>query len=69
MKKSGKGRHEWHKACLDNNMPPQKLKTPMKTRFAFHVILFQETLEFKHTISLCYGKQTVLALQARTPSL
>jgi hypothetical protein len=33
------------------------------------VILFQETLEFKHTISLCYGKQVALVLQACMPFL
>ncbi len=40
----------------------------MKTRFASRAILFQETLEFKHTIYLCYGKKTTLALQANVPS-
>jgi len=68
MKKSGKGWHEWHKACLDSGVFPQKFKTPVKIKFASCVILFQETLEFKHTISLCYGRQTTLALQACMPS-
>jgi hypothetical protein len=49
-KKSGKGQHEWHKTCLHSGVPPRKLKTQIKTMFASKVILFQETLKFKHTI-------------------
>ncbi len=49
-------------------MPPQKLKIPLKTRFVSRIILFQETLEFKHTIVLCYGRQQSLALQGHVPS-
>jgi hypothetical protein len=41
---------------MDSGVPPWKLKILVKTRFAFQVILFQETLEFKHTIALCYGR-------------
>jgi hypothetical protein len=40
----------------------------MKTRFAFQVILFQETLEFKHITALCYGRQQSLALQGHVQS-
>ncbi len=36
---------------------PQKLKTHVKTLFASKVILFQETLEFKHVIVFYYGGQ------------
>jgi len=67
-KKSGKGWQEWHKTCLDVGVPPRKLKTPVNTRFASKVILFQKTLEFKHVIALCYGRQQSLALQGRVPS-
>jgi len=49
-KKSGKGQHEWHKTCLHSGVLPRKLKTQIKIMFASKVILFQETLEFKHTI-------------------
>jgi hypothetical protein len=48
---------------MDFGVPPRKLKTSLKTRFFFQVILFQETLEFKHTIALCYGRLQSLALQ------
>jgi hypothetical protein len=34
----------------------------MKIQFASRVILFQKTFEFKHVITLYYGKQTSLAL-------
>jgi hypothetical protein len=54
---SGKGWQKWHKACLGTSMPPKKLKNSMKTRFAFQIILFQKTLEFKHTITFCYGRK------------
>ncbi len=43
-------------------MQQQDLKTPMKTRFANKVIMFEETLEFKQTILLCYGRQKTLTL-------
>jgi hypothetical protein len=64
----GRGGTNGIRHCLDSGVHPQKLKTPMKTRFASCVILFKKTLEFKHTIYLCYGRQTILALQARVPS-
>ncbi len=67
-KKSGKGRQEWHKACMNSSVPPWKLKTLVKTKFVFQVILFQETLEFKHTITLCYGRQQSLTLQGHVKS-
>jgi len=53
---------------MDSGVPPEKLKTPMKAMFASWVILFQETLEFKHIIALCYGRQHSLALQGHVPS-
>ncbi len=34
-----------------------------KTRFANKTIMFEETLEFKQTILLYYGKQKSLTLQ------
>jgi hypothetical protein len=40
-KKSGLGRQEWAKACIEAGLPVKKLRTPMKTRFASRVILFQ----------------------------
>ncbi len=49
-------------------MPPHKFKIPIKTRFVSQIILFQETLEFKHTIALCYGRQQSLALQGHVPT-
>ncbi len=44
-------------------MFPKKLKTIVKTHFASKVVLFQETIEFKHVIVFCYGSQQSLALQ------
>jgi len=34
IKKSKKGRQEWEKACIQCGMPPRKLKTVIKTKFA-----------------------------------
>jgi hypothetical protein len=64
--KSGKGKHEWDRACKDASFCPQKLKTPMKTRFASKIILFKETLEFKDAINLCYSRPNI-SLQSRIP--
>jgi hypothetical protein len=49
-KKSGKGWQKWHKACELGEVPPRKLKTPMKTSFASRVVQFQESFEFKHIL-------------------
>jgi hypothetical protein len=32
LKKSGKGKQEWNKACLETRIQPKKLNTPIKTR-------------------------------------
>jgi hypothetical protein len=47
---------------MDSGLQLQKLKTPIKTRLVSKVIMFQETLEFKAIILLCYGKQKTLSL-------
>jgi hypothetical protein len=49
--------NKWQKACIIVAMPPCKFKTFVKIKFASKVILFQEILEFKHVIALCYGTQ------------
>jgi hypothetical protein len=40
-KKSGKGRQEWVKACVEVGLPIQRLRTPVKTHFASRIVLFQ----------------------------
>lgn len=45
-KKSTKGKHEWDAACIEAGLPIRRLKTPVKTRFASKVVLFQETLRY-----------------------
>jgi hypothetical protein len=67
IKKSKKGRQEWEKACIQCGMPPRKLKTIIKTKFASKVIMFEETLEFKQTIITCYGRQNTITLQQKIP--
>jgi len=42
---------------------PQKQKSLVKIQFASKVMLFHETLEFKHVIALCYEKLVSLAFQ------
>ena len=41
-KKSGKGGAEWKKECIKAGLPARKLRTPVKTRFALKIIIFQE---------------------------
>jgi hypothetical protein len=41
--------------CVERELQLQKLKTPMKKRFVSKVIMFEEVLEFKEAILLCYG--------------
>ncbi len=64
-KNFSKGHNEWKWACIDARFNHQKQKTLVKTRFASKVILFQETLEYRNAINLCYGKQEILELQDR----
>jgi hypothetical protein len=58
-KKSGKGRQEWERACVERRLWPRKSKTLMKIRFASKVIMFEKVLEFKEAIILCHAKQKV----------
>ncbi len=46
-KKYGKGRQEWEQACCDNGMRHQKLKIPMKIRFASKVICLKNVYNLK----------------------
>lgn len=54
-KKYEKGKQEWEKPCIE-------LKTLIKTKFISKVIIFEKTLEFKHAIITCYGKQMTISL-------
>jgi hypothetical protein len=49
--------------CREASLPPRKLKTLVKTKFASKVILFQETLEYPRATTICYNHQS-LHLQA-----
>jgi hypothetical protein len=33
---------EWEKVCVESGLPPQKLKKPIKKRFASKVIMFEK---------------------------
>jgi formylmethanofuran dehydrogenase subunit E-like metal-binding protein len=46
-------------------MSPQKLKTPIKIRFASKVIMFEKTLEFNQAIITYYGKQKIITSYQR----
>jgi hypothetical protein len=35
LKKSGKGRQEWNKACIEFDLKPKKLNIAMKTRLVW----------------------------------
>jgi hypothetical protein len=56
IKNFGKGRSEWKKARFDASLHHPKLKTPMKTKFANKILVFQETLEYRDAINMCYGR-------------
>lgn len=58
-KNSGKGWIEWEKTCVNSGFPPQKLKTPLDTRFANKVILFKETLACANAINMCYQRHSL----------
>jgi hypothetical protein len=45
-KNNGKRRIEWEKVCVDDGLPPRKLKTHVKTKFASKVMLFQDTFAY-----------------------
>ncbi len=51
-------------------MPPTKVQNPNDDLifFSFWVILFQEILEFKHTIAFYYKRQQSLAFQGYVPN-
>jgi len=66
-KKNGEGIQEWAKAWKDAYLHPRKLNILVKTQITSKVILFKETLEFKHAINLYYSQQTI-TLQNRIPS-
>lgn len=51
-------RQEWLKACVDVDLQPRKLRTPIKGRFASKVIFFQEALDYQHAFNLCYAHQS-----------
>ena len=53
-KKSGRQNLEWIKACEKVGLPSMRLKTPVKTKFASKVVLFQKTTEYALAINLCY---------------
>jgi len=60
IKKLVKGRQEWEVACWEASLSPRKLKTLVKTRFVSKVVLFQETLEYAYTITIC-DKSSIFA--------
>jgi hypothetical protein len=62
-KKFEKGRQKQEKTCVESGLLPCKLKTPIKTTFASKIIMFEECIEFKKTIILCYGRKKTMALQ------
>jgi hypothetical protein len=68
-KEVGKGKQEWERASVEKGLWPRKLKTPMKIRFGSKLIMFEEVLEFKEAILLCYGLQKTIVLQPKVPKV
>jgi hypothetical protein len=61
----GNGRQECEKAYIESGMQPQKINTLFKIIFSSKIIMFEETLEFKQSIIICYRKQNIATLQPR----
>jgi hypothetical protein len=59
--KSGKGWQKWQKACSNVGVLSCKLKTLVKIKFISKIIIFQETLEFKHVVAFYYGVSRLYA--------
>lgn len=60
IKKSGKRKQEWERACMDSGQQLRKLKTHVKTRFANMTIMFEKNCNSKQ--QFCYvmvGKKTL----------
>jgi len=66
-KRFEKGGHEWERACFKSGMRHQELKTFMKTRFTYKVIMFEKTFDFKNAIIRCYGRQKSITLKQIIP--
>jgi hypothetical protein len=49
--------------CHNNEITPMKII--MKTKFVNKVIMFEEILNFKQAILLCYGRQKTVTLQQK----
>jgi hypothetical protein len=49
---------EWELACKEVGLKAKKLKTPLKTKFASKVVLFQDTLKFHIVIDFYLSQQT-----------
>jgi hypothetical protein len=62
-KKFGKEKQKWGQAYLKVKCDIKKLKTPLKTKFANKVIMFEETIEFNNVIKKNYMKQKIITLQ------
>ncbi len=56
---------EMGKGIVENGLWPRKLKTPMKTRFASKVIMFEEELEFKEALLCVMGGRKHLLCNKR----
>lgn len=57
-KKYEKENQEWEKTCIEVGCI--EFKTLIKTEVVSKVIIFEKTLEFKHAIITCYGRQMIL---------
>jgi hypothetical protein len=60
--------HEWKYICNLLGFPTRILKTLVKTWFASHVILSQESFKYQDAISIFYGHQVVSHLSSRVPT-
>ncbi len=60
-----KRKQEWKDSCIIVSLAIKMLKTPVKTKFASRVILFQETIAYQDAIFICYGWHQMLHLQSR----
>jgi hypothetical protein len=66
-RKSSKGYKTWAKACVEANLIPRKLYSPVHTRFGSLVMMHGQLLKYKEAVTRCYSVSTELAKRIPTP--
>lgn len=65
--KSSKGYKMWAKACVESNLIPRKLYSPIHTRFGSLVMMHGQLLKYKDAVTRCYSASSDLTKRIPTP--